>query len=81
MTDRKTPEQLAEILYSAFVEPCEWVHVKSGVSYMAIATTLREEDLTPLVIYAPKDPRHLGPSITFARPVTEFREKFRQVGF
>jgi hypothetical protein len=52
-----------------------YVHAK-GDRYMLISVALREADLEPLAIYAPLQPEALGFSISFARPVSEFRDRF-----
>lgn len=51
-------------------------HKKSGGRYIIINVTLREEDLKPLVVYAPASDHEIGYGITFARPYDEFMEKF-----
>ena len=75
---RYAPEQLAKIIYGA-TERVKLAHIyrhKRGGLYIAVGVTLREEDLEPLVIYTPTDPKALGFSISFVRPLAEFLERF-----
>jgi hypothetical protein len=82
MSMKKTPEELAQILYTraAGLRPGDMYQHEKGGIYILLSTTLREEDLEVLAIYSPVSAVEMGYSISFARPVDEFRRKFRNVG-
>jgi hypothetical protein len=76
---KKTPHELFMILSKAnmrVMAGLQYIHNKSGDVYTVLSITLREEDLEPLVIYVPVDVGLLAYSISFARPIDEFDEKF-----
>lgn len=53
-----------------------YVHVKSGVAYVAVCEALRESDQTPMMVY-----RCITTGKTWARPMSEFVDgRFQRVG-
>jgi hypothetical protein len=56
-----------------------YVHNKTGKRYAVDRIALRESDLEPLVIYR-RMPSPVGDAINFARPVSEWRERFTKEG-
>lgn len=76
---RKTPEQLAEMLYRSIADVQQagtYIHVPTGKKYIVMAFCLREHDLEPCVLYAPLGLQRLGYSLSFCRPAAEFKDKF-----
>jgi hypothetical protein len=80
--NRHSPADLFRIIMSGAegLHPGKTYEHANGGRYVLIQVALREYDLEPLAIYASLEPEHLGYSITFVRPTSEFRERFTLEG-
>ncbi len=79
MPERKSAIDLAKLLAPATLRPGSiWNHIKSGEQYIVLSSCLLEEDLTPMVVYAPLNALDLGLAVSWARPFAEFTEKFEE---
>ena len=60
-----TTSELKELLFKCPPAGSTWRHRKGGV-YTVVSAAIREEDLSPLVIYRNSE------GVTWARPLSEF---------
>lgn len=71
MPDATVSKEVLTALMRSGPLPCSiWQHVKGGI-YTVVLVAIREEDLTPFVVY------RNGDGIVWVRPLTEFLERFK----
>lgn len=72
MPEKVSKEAIAALMRMGPLAGSLWQHVKGGV-YTVVTTAIREEDLTPVVVY--RD----GEGVTWVRPLPEWSERFKPV--
>lgn len=76
------PEEELRALLAQCPEPGSlYQHHKSSAHYVTVAAVIRESDGMPMVVYRRADSDHprTTPAVLFARPLSEWLEKYQQM--